>query len=135
MVTEREAEKAILIFSCHKSCGVDGIYAEHLKYASQRHLLLLSMCISSFFLHGFLPDSMISVVLIPIVKNKVGDINSKDNYRPIALASVLSKVVEMVLLNRLDGYLHTCDNQFGFKNNHGTDQCIYVLKELISIVL
>ncbi|ELU13034.1 hypothetical protein CAPTEDRAFT_81038, partial [Capitella teleta] len=23
------------------------------------------------------------------------------------------------------------DNQFGFKNNHGTDQCIYVLKEIV----
>ena len=28
-------------------------------------------------------------------------------------------------------YLDTCPNQFGFKRNHGTDQCIYVLKEII----
>ena len=56
---------------------------------------------------------------------------SKDNYRPIALASVVSKVAEIVIYNRISGYLDTCPNQFGFKRNHSTDQCIYVLKEII----
>ena len=56
---------------------------------------------------------------------------SKDNYRPIALASVVSKVVEIVIYNRISVYLDTCPNQFGFKRNHSSDQCIYVLKESI----
>ena len=56
---------------------------------------------------------------------------SEDNYRPIALASVVSKVAEIVIYNRISGYLDTCPNQFGFKRNHSTDQCIYVLKEII----
>jgi hypothetical protein len=130
-VSEYEVEKAIRKLSCHKSCGLDGIYAEHLKYASRRLLKLLALCVSSCFTHGFLPDDMISVVLVPIIKNKAGNINSKDNYRPIALASVLSKVVENILLVRLEDYLVTHDNQFGFKRKHGTDQCIYVLKEVV----
>ena len=49
----------------------------------------------------------------------------KDNYRPIALASVVSKVAESIIFNRISCYLDTCPNQFGFKRNHGTDQCIY----------
>ena len=53
---------------------------------------------------------------------------SKDNYRPIALASVVSKVAESVIYNRISVYLDTCPNQFGFKRNHSTDQCI--LKEI-----
>ena len=56
---------------------------------------------------------------------------SKDNYRPIALASVVSKVAEIVIYNRISVYLDTCPNQFGFERNHSTDQCIYVLKEII----
>ena len=56
---------------------------------------------------------------------------SKDNYRPIAIASVVSKVAEIVIYNRISVYLDTCPNQFGFKRNHSTDQCIYVLKEII----
>ena len=57
---------------------------------------------------------------------------SKDNYRPIALASIVSKVAEsIIILNPISCYLDTCPNQFGFKRNHGTDWCIYVLKEII----
>ena len=56
---------------------------------------------------------------------------SKDNYRPIALANVVSKVAEIVIYNRISVYLDTCPNQFGFKRNHNTDQCIYVFKEII----
>ena len=56
---------------------------------------------------------------------------SRDNYRPIALASVVSKVAEIVINNRIYVYLDTCPNQFGFKRNHSTEQCMYVLKDNI----
>ena len=72
-------------------------YAEHLKYCSRRILPLLAMCISALFIHGFLPDSMLSVVLVPVIKDKCRKINDSGNYRPIALASVISKVVEKIL--------------------------------------
>ena len=72
-----------------------------------------------------------SVILVPIVKNKCGNINSKDNYRPIALASTVSKLLEKIILYRIEHCLITNANQFGFKKGHGTDQCIYVLKEVI----
>lgn len=52
--------------------------------------------------------------------------------RPNALASILSRVLEQILLDRLQAYLITTDNQFGFKNKHSTDLCIYALKEVVS---
>ena len=39
---------------------------------------------------------------------------SKDNYRPIAPSSVVRKVAEIVIDNRISVYLDTCPNQFGF---------------------
>ena len=83
----------------------------------------------SFLTHGSLPDSLMSVVLVPIIKDKSGKINSKDNYRPIAIASVMSKLLEKLLLERLKNFLVTSSHQFGFKPKHSTDACIYVLKE------
>ncbi len=52
-------------------------------------------------IHGFLPESMLSVLLVPVIKDKTGRISSIENYRPIALASVISKVFEWVLMDRL----------------------------------
>ena len=64
------------------------------------------------FTHGFLPSSMCSVVIIPLIKDKSGTITAKENYRPIALASVLSKVIELIILDRIETCLLTSSNQF-----------------------
>ena len=40
------------------------------------------MCITGFMVHGVLPESLMSVVLIPIIKDKKVKISSIDNYRP-----------------------------------------------------
>ncbi len=75
---------------------------------------------------------MISVILVPVIKDKTGKINNKDNYRPIVLASILSKIFEKVLFMRLELYLLTNDNQYGFKHKHVYIYiCIYALKEII----
>ena len=130
-ISPEEIEFAINKLDTGKSCGMDGVYAEHLKYSSNGYKSLLAKCLTSFLSHGFLPDSLMSVVLVPIIKDKSGKINSKDNYRPIAIASTLSKLLEKVLLERLSNYLWTSSHQFGFKPNHSTDACIYTLKEAV----
>ncbi|ELU11326.1 hypothetical protein CAPTEDRAFT_210610 [Capitella teleta] len=53
-----------------------------------------------FFVHGFLPEDMLSVVIVPVIKD-----NAEDTFM-------------------------TVDNQFGFKPKHGTDMCNYALKEV-----
>ena len=117
----------------NKARGSDCVYSEHIKYASNILVPLLSMCFTSCIAHGFLPDSMLSVVLVPVINDKAGKISSKDNYRPIALASVFSKLIEIIILDRIEMYMDTNPNQFGFKKKHGTNQCIYVLKEVIDL--
>ena len=74
---------------------------------------------------------MINSVIIPLIKNKCGDQTDKNNYRPIALSSNISKVFEHVIAERLEVYLWTNDNQFGFKSGHSTDLYIYALTEFI----
>ena len=121
LVTVEEIRQAINKLDLNKTCGADQIYAEHLKYSSDRILPLLSICITSMFTHGYLLISMLSVVIIPLIKDKAGSIAAKENYRPIALASVLSKIIELIILDRIETCLLTSSNQFGFKRSHGTD--------------
>ena len=70
-------------------------------------------------------------IIVPLIKNKTGNINDKNNYRPIALVTVSSKLLELVFLSHIESYIETCDNQYGFKKKHGTDLCIYSLKNVI----
>ena len=81
--------------------------------------------------HGYMCKSMMDTVLIPIIKDKKGDISTKDNYRPIAIATVFSKLFEVIILSKYECYLSTTSNQFGFKPNHSTDMCSFVLKNVI----
>ena len=83
------------------------------------------------FKHCYMPQSMINSVIVPLVKNKSCDLTDKNNYRLIALSNIASKVFEHFIILRLEEYLWTNDNQFGFKSGHSTDLCIYALSEFI----
>ena len=78
-----------------------------------------------------MPQSMINSVIVPLVKITSGDLTDTNNYRPIALSSIASKVFGHISILRLKEYVWTNDNQFGFKSGHSTDLCIYALSELI----
>ena len=47
-------------------------------------------------------------------------------------ALAASKIFETLILNRIENYLVTSDNQFGFKPKHSTELCIYALKEVVN---
>ena len=68
---------------------------------------------------------------MPIIKSKTGNSSDKNNYRPIALVTACSKNFELCLLEIIELYLDTHDNQFGFKKQHSTDMCIFTLKSVI----
>lgn len=91
IVRPGEVSDAIEMLDNNKACGTDGIAAEHLKHASYRLSPLLALCFTGLLVHGVLPDSILSVLLVPVLKEKAGRLNSMDNYRPIALASILSR--------------------------------------------
>ena len=69
-------------------------------------------------MHQYLPNTLISVILVPLIKDKSGKINSKDNYRLISNASTMSKKLENLLLERLKTYSETSSHQFGCKSKH-----------------
>ena len=75
---------------------------------------------------------MIKSIIVPLVKNKCGNLADKNNYRPIALSSISSSVFEHGILFRLEDHLWTNNNQFGFKPSHSTDLCVYALAEFIA---
>ena len=116
----------------NKSAGCDGLPAECYKYSHPILHELLAALSNACLSHRFLPEALMRVHIIPLIKNKLKNPSDPGNYRPIAITTIASKILEHLLLNRLQPYLYTTNNQFGFKANQSTDACIYLLKEMIN---
>ena len=56
-------------------------------------------------------------------------------FNTITLASILSKILENIILERIEIHLITNSNQFGFKHSYGTVQCMYVHKEVVNLYM
>ena len=70
-------------------------------------------------------------LIIPLIKNKTGDLSDVNNYRVIALATSMSKIFECILLQFVvpQDTIDAC--QFGFKSGHFTAVCTNVLKSVV----
>ncbi len=131
VISPTDISAAISDLKRGKSVGHDLLAAEHFIHANFILHVLLSLLFTSFMTHGHLPDDIMKTIIVPLIKNKMGDLSDKNNYRPIALVTAVSKVLEIVILNRIECYIDTGCNQFGFKKKHATDICIYSLKNTI----
>ena len=129
-ITVDDVKKAMKILNTDSSPGHDGVTPQHLLCAHPVIHVLLSLLFNCCFHHSFLPEELLRVILSSLVKDKNGVICNTSNYRPIALSTIISKVLEGVILHRCSGFLGTADNQFAYKEKHGTDMAIAVLKNV-----
>lgn len=115
-----------------KSPGPDGIYMEAFIYGGHRLHLYLSILFNLFLTHGYVPDAFHRSTIIPLVKNKSGNLSDVNNYRAIALSNSITKILESLLHSFLDSRDTADDYQFGFKKNHSTSFCTYVFKKTVN---
>lgn len=121
--TLSELNKIISKLKPNKAPGQDQISGQIIKNLpinQTKHLLhILQNCIK--FQH--FPNSWKNALIIPIKKpNK--DHSQPTNYRPISLLPIFSKILESVILSRLNYHLKSnnilIQEQFGFKTKHNT---------------
>jgi hypothetical protein len=86
-------------------------------------------------IHCHVPKTFMETILVPIVKDKRESVTDENNYRPIALTSIFSKLFESIILNKYKDLLETSKHQFGFKNKHGTDMAAFLLKSVIDVYM
>ena len=73
----------------YKSAGLDNLSSEHYKYASDNTYVCLSLVFNHMIAHGNLTSKFMDTFIMPIVKDKKGDITNGDNYQPIAYRHLL----------------------------------------------
>jgi len=89
-------------------------------------------CLDMCIVHGYIPNSCLSTTIVAICKNKNGNMSDTSNYRPVAVATVVPKLLEHFISSNISPFLGTTDNQFGFQAGHSTDQCTFLLKQTAS---
>ena len=130
-VTVKDVQEAMKNLSLTSSPGLDQISGNHLKYAHKTLLLLLSLLFTVLFTHSYVPITLTNIKICNLIKDLQKSSSISGNYRPIALASLLSKLFECIILQRSGHLLTTTDNQFAYKQNHSTDMALFLLKTTI----
>ena len=135
-VTETEVSDIIMSL---KICspGWDTLIAKILQIepafftAPLMHVLNLSLDM------GVFPRELKIAKVVPL--HKGDDNNIVNNYRPISLLPILSKIYERVMYSRLIKFLDTLkllyELQFGFRKNHSTCAALIMLIDKITTEL
>ena len=81
--------------------------------------------------HGYVPNAFGEGVIIPLIKDKNGDLCSSENYRGITINSVLAKIFETCLLQKFEIYFNSHDLQFGFKSKFGCSAALFGAQQVV----
>lgn len=127
----KDVAKIIKNMTRGKSPGHDGLSVEHLQHAGPHAVRVLAMFYSLCVSHSYLPAELMKTIVVPVVKNKTGDIADKGNYRPISLATIAAKIFDGLLNAQLEKYSNLHDNQFGFRPKLSTESAILCLKHTV----
>ena len=119
--------------STYTACE-DEICSKILKAIALDIMEPLTYCINLSMLSGIVPKRANIARIKPVFKS--GDKNYMSNYRPISILPTISKVLERVVYNRLNGYLDelniTASSQYGFRKRSTTCMAVLDLIEKIN---
>jgi hypothetical protein len=111
--------------SCHKAKGIDAINVHLLEIGCNNLLpsLLDLYLYNSSVASGIFPDQWKISKITPVLKK--GSRQDKDDYRPISVLSVLSKILERYYRMHLISYFHQYNllrsSQFGSRSFHSCE--------------
>ena len=83
--------------------------------------------------HGLAFDDFLTSTILPISKGSNTNVTDSENYRAIALSSVLGRIFDLIILHRYSDSLGSCDLRLGFKKNITTAMCTMIVKWAISL--
>ena len=118
-----------------KAAGFDQITSEHLLFAHPCVVIHLCTLYQDMATHCVVPDEFGKGVIVPILKDKLGNVNDTNNYRGITLIPVVSKLFELVLLEICAPFFITDELQFGFKKGLGCSNALFLLHETVDYFL
>ena len=102
-VTVDQVSSTLSHISASKATGLDELPARFIKDGSSVIAKPLTHIVNISITTGIIPDYLKAAMVVPLY-NKKGRTNV-DNYRPISVLSIISKVLEKVVFNQLNNFL------------------------------
>ena len=101
---------------------------------SGSNILATHLCslMKTYLVHGYISDIFLTCSLIPIVKNQNESKMFSENYRLIAISSLVLKLFDYVILSLFSDTFHSANLQFGFQKNLSTTMCSWMLLETVN---
>ena len=132
--TNHEAVYSLIQSLNNCGAGLDGLSTKLLKLICPDIVPYLTHLFNLCLSQGTFPSSFKRAIVVPIFKS--GDRFSFNNYRPIALLPVLSKILEKIAFSQLSSFLTEEEllypKQFGFRKNHSTYMPISLLFDCVT---
>ena len=129
IISEKYIQNTLNALDISKATGLDGLSARFLKISSQTISKPLMKIINLSIQQGQYPSLFKMAKVTPIYKK--GSKSDKNNYRPISILPVLSKIIEKHVSDNLKQYLETNDllhvHQSGFRSNHSCETAFSVI--------
>ena len=100
-----EIEYAILHLKRGRASGVDDVSPEHLKFSGPIFCNWLCQILNHICTFKQIPDSFKHGIIIPAFKGKGRDPLLRKSYRGVTLTSVMAKVLEVALIQRINPVL------------------------------
>ena len=117
----------------NKSYGVDGIQARFIKDSASEIKIPITYIINLSIDTNVFPTELKFARVKPL--HKKGNTSQIENYRPISILNVVSKILEKSIYIQLEKYLNDkkllyC-YQSGFRKSHSTDTCLINLMDYL----
>ena len=85
-----------------------------------------------FLIHGHVSKVLLIAVIVPLLKDTMGDTGCSDNYRSIALSSILLKIFDWIVILLFGKSLGMDDLQFSYQKDCSTTMCTWLVVESVS---
>lgn len=122
-VEQNTVQSILHSLKVNKAAGLDRIPARLLKDAEAELAPSITYLVNRSISYGIVPHLWKVARVTPLYKSD--DRLQVENYRPISVLPVLSKVVERVVHCQLNAHLHQLDflyqHQYGFRRGHSTE--------------
>ena len=128
-------KKIITNFESSKAAGPECIPVVVLKNCEPELSYILAKLFNMCLKESCFPDCWKVSSVVPVFKN-VGERSTAKNYCPVSLLSVISKVFEKLVNNRIVNHLEDCglfsDFEYGFRSSRSTADLLTVISDRIA---